>query len=342
MANFFLKYPSGPAIICLSDMQITDSNIVRLPERQHIEKDGKGEGLKAVTGHHHHHKAHEKHLRLEALSDDVSISDEARSRLNSMLERMVKGKGREINIPGGIGHNGFIKSLLAHALAGRDINILNSAPLSNETSAADPQAALPQDGPLPAGSTSVTGEFEAFSFSASGMIRTGDGQEVAFSIEMSISRASVSGSVIGNNTTDNGPLTVNFGGSSAELTSIKFEFEIGSSTENGEAAASRPGSGLLTLEPEGPFNAPNAGLADNAASGVEADEDEEENRPLNNVFALKDMLGGNVLNMFKDARISSFSFEYSRAAFSYSSQNFLGLGNTLTQAGSAPQLDLVA
>ena len=116
MANFFLKYPLDPAII--SYMQIIDSNIVRLPERQHIEKDGKGEGLKAVSSHHHHHKAHEKHLRLEAASDDVSISDEARSRLNSMLERMVKGKGREINIPGGIGHNGFIKSLLAHALAG--------------------------------------------------------------------------------------------------------------------------------------------------------------------------------------------------------------------------------
>lgn len=320
-------------------MQITDSNIVRLPERQHIEKDGKGEGLKAVSSHHHHHKAHEKHLRLEAASDDVSISDEARSRLNSMLERMVKGRGREINIPGGIGHNGFIKSLLAHALSGRDINILNSAPLSNEAAVTDPRVAFPQDNLLPAGSTSVTGEFEAFSFSASGMIRTGDGQEVAFSIELSVSRASVSGFSIGSDTADNGPLTVNFGGSSDELTSMKFEFEI--STVNGEAA-SRPGSGLLTLEPEGPFNAPNAGLADNAASGIEADEDEGENNPLNNIFAWKDMFGSNVLNMFKGARISSFSFEYSRAAFSYSSQNFLGLDNALMQAGSAPQLDLVA
>lgn len=172
--------------------------------------------------------------------DPVAISDEARARFESMKEKLEETKERQFSVPGGLDPKAFLNRLILGAFTGQDINVtglVNSAETGTPETPGLP-ARLPVDGALPvdgttssAGASGFSASVEQLSFSASGTIKTRDGEEVGFTLELNMTRASMSGYSAAASADPRNGLSVNFGGSSAELFSMNFEFNIVSGEE---------------------------------------------------------------------------------------------------------------
>ncbi len=93
-------------------------------------------------------------------------------------------------------------------------------------------------------------EYESTSFSADGIVKTEDGREIEFSVNLNMSREFMSQEEVhiraGDALTD--PLVVNFGGAAAELTQTKFAFDIDLDGREDQISFVKPGSGLLALD----------------------------------------------------------------------------------------------
>jgi len=96
-------------------------------------------------------------------------------------------------------------------------------------------------------------EAESTSLSASGQIRTGDGAEVDFSVDVNMSREFYQENNInirmGEALKD--PLVINFSGTSAELTQTKFAFDIDADGTDDTLSFVSPESGFLALDKNG-------------------------------------------------------------------------------------------
>lgn len=101
------------------------------------------------------------------------------------------------------------------------------------------------------GSVSLT-EIEQTNFQASGVVRTAEGQEIRFSVSLQMSRRFHQESAIG--VTEGGarqkkdPLVVNFNGTSAQLASQRFSFDLDADGRNEQINFVAPGSGFLVLD----------------------------------------------------------------------------------------------
>ncbi|SMF97015.1 hypothetical protein SAMN02949497_4431 [Methylomagnum ishizawai] len=104
-------------------------------------------------------------------------------------------------------------------------------------------------------STTVTRrETEATSFSASGTVKTADGQTLQFSAKLNMSREFTSRLQIGaaaNAPVKVDPLVINYGGKAAELGDARFEFDLDSDGDSEQIANLKPGSALLALDQNG-------------------------------------------------------------------------------------------
>ncbi len=93
-------------------------------------------------------------------------------------------------------------------------------------------------------------ESEQTTFSAAGIIRTSDGQEIAINLQLSMSREFSSSESLqlraGEALKD--PLVVNFNGSAAQLTQRNFSFDIDADGRTDQIAFVKPGSGFLALD----------------------------------------------------------------------------------------------
>lgn len=97
-------------------------------------------------------------------------------------------------------------------------------------------------------------ENESLRFSAGGVIKTRDGQEINFDVSMAMSRRFVqesSESVVlmhwgAANKID--PLVISFDGKGAELSQTRFAFDLDSNGETEQIASLRSGSGFLVLD----------------------------------------------------------------------------------------------
>ncbi|MCP5158413.1 MAG: VCBS repeat-containing protein [Gammaproteobacteria bacterium] len=97
-------------------------------------------------------------------------------------------------------------------------------------------------------------EAEKTTFSAEGVIKTQDGKEIAFSVDLSMSRQFLqeqSASLRIGDAKLKDPLTLNFGGHAAELTTTRFSFDIDSDGRQDQIAFVGPNSGFLALDRNG-------------------------------------------------------------------------------------------
>lgn len=227
-------------------MRVDDSIQIQASRHHHVEGNPRKDGLDSVKerrdhGHHHEGKVHghDRH-------DSVEISEEAKARFESMKKRSEEIRERHFHVPGGLDPKALLNRLISGAFGGNDINVTGlldqgqgPAP-TEQTQAAgqtapvvQPDAVVQAGGTQPAvGAAGFSASVEKLSFSASGTIKTEDGEEVGFTIELNVTKASMSGYAAGAAQDANG-VSVNFGGSSAELYSMSFEFNI-SSGEEGE------------------------------------------------------------------------------------------------------------
>lgn len=227
-------------------MRVDDSLVqIQAPRHHHVEGHAKKDGLDSIKerrDHGHHNEAkvhgHDRH-------DSVEISEEAKARFESMKKRSEETRERHFSVPGGLDPKALLNRLVLGAFGGKDINVTglldqgqDSAPASQAQAAgetspvvAPDQVVQPGDAQAAAGAAGFSASVEQLSFSASGTIKTADGEEVGFTIELNVTKASMSGYAAGAAQDVNG-VSVNFGGSSAELYSMSFEFNIASDEED--------------------------------------------------------------------------------------------------------------
>lgn len=94
-------------------------------------------------------------------------------------------------------------------------------------------------------------ESETSSFSAEGSITTADGQNISFSVSMTMSRTFYTESNLSLRAGDAAkvdPLVINFDGKAAELTSTKFQFDIDANGVPDQISGLKSGSGMLALD----------------------------------------------------------------------------------------------
>jgi len=94
-------------------------------------------------------------------------------------------------------------------------------------------------------------ETEATSFSAAGVINTTDGREIAFSVDLALSRSFMQEQNISIRAGDAekiDPLVINFSGTAAELTNTKFSFDLDADGSNDQVSFVTSGNGFLALD----------------------------------------------------------------------------------------------
>jgi hypothetical protein len=94
-------------------------------------------------------------------------------------------------------------------------------------------------------------ESEQMHFSASGTVKTADGKEISFKLEMQMSRsfsAEVNESLRLGDATKMDPLVINFSGKATELTDSKFQFDLDSDGDKENISFVKPGSGFLAFD----------------------------------------------------------------------------------------------
>lgn len=97
-------------------------------------------------------------------------------------------------------------------------------------------------------------ESESTSFSAEGTIKTKDGKEIQFSVQLNMSREFYTEHRESLRTGDAkkiDPLVVNFDGNAAQLGDSKFQFDLDSDGRTEQIALLKPGSGMLALDKNG-------------------------------------------------------------------------------------------
>ncbi|MBJ6725495.1 hypothetical protein [Geomesophilobacter sediminis] len=97
-------------------------------------------------------------------------------------------------------------------------------------------------------------QMESTAFSASGVIKTADGQEINFNLNVNMTRefaSQTSVSVRAGDAVMKDPLVINFGGSAAELSSVRFSFDLDSDGSAEQVAGLSGNSAYLALDKNG-------------------------------------------------------------------------------------------
>lgn len=330
-------------------MRIEDTQ-VQQASRHHVEGHGKKDGLEALkeSREKRHHHDDDGGVHSCSRPDKVAISEEARHRCKEMRHRTEEARGRELDIPSGLGKAGFLGALIRGVLSGQDVNITDvaracgsQAPATAQSPAlADAAAAtaapatdaapIPQTtAPAAAATNSISASLEQINFSATGTIKTGDGKEVGFTLSLNMAKASVSGFSAEAAASGQGPMSVNFAGSSSELFSMSFEFTI-NQPEGGEPAE---GTGFLAVDDD-----------DEAHEAAEAHDGGEVAQQTDTAISAADFL-----KALRKAEFTSTYLSFSRTTIEASSTIAIAEGAPIEAyqipaptAGTSVPLDMVA
>jgi hypothetical protein len=98
-------------------------------------------------------------------------------------------------------------------------------------------------------------ETEATHFAASGVVKTSDGREISFSLELSMARSYAETSSVsvraGDARQKQDPLVLNFNGTAAQLTGQRFKFDLNADGQAEDINFATGGSGFLALDRNG-------------------------------------------------------------------------------------------
>ena len=150
--------------------------------------------------------------------------------------------------------------MIIESITGRKIEAMRIADLSK-----DPETqAMPQDSSETGTENAGWGieydleesysEKEMTNFSASGTIVTSDGERLDFSLDLSLKREFSQSSSIHLRAGDAkkiDPLVINFAGSAAQLSDLKFAFDLNGDGSDEQISSLLPGSGFLFIDKDG-------------------------------------------------------------------------------------------
>ncbi|BBN87250.1 MULTISPECIES: FG-GAP repeat domain-containing protein [Azospira] len=173
----------------------------------------------------------------------------------------------------------LLKTLIEY-FTGRKIELLSQTDLSAETgtlAAGQAAGGVPADAaPAKAGygveydhHESYT-EMEQTTFSAQGVVRTSDGKEISFDLNLAMSRLyheESSVSLRAGDAVKKDPLVLNFAGTAAQLTDQRFAFDIDSDGKDDMINFTSGGSGFLVFDKDGNGSATDGGELFGTRSG---------------------------------------------------------------------------
>jgi len=237
-------------------MKISSSDIQLSSQHAAVEKHSLRESLRAWVGTERPDFERSGRPPNRPFLDQVSISEQARAAQKSDA---VSDPQEEVN------NDPRMQLLISmvEAMTGRKIRIMSlkdlqptNAPLEPLP---DPNAAGKQTAPQPAGfgveyeRHETHYEKEQTSFSAQGVVKTADGREIAFKLQLSMSREYLEQSDVSMRLGDaarqaKDPLVINFNGNAAQLTSTKFSFDLDANGTAEQISFVTPGSGFLALD----------------------------------------------------------------------------------------------
>lgn len=241
-------------------MKIASSSLQMASTHASVERHEVRESLKMWVGPQRPQFDGEESSPRPAANDNVSLSDAGKAASQSSANISETTDDTELDADPRLR---FIRSML-ELLTGQRIRVFNASELQSgaETPAIEaPPAADAPARPTPAGygieydRHESYSESEQTSFAASGTVKTADGREIKFDLQLSMSRQYHEESDIslrlGDAARKTDPLVLNFAGTAAQLTDQRFAFDLNGdgSTENINFLA--PGSGFLAFDRNG-------------------------------------------------------------------------------------------
>lgn len=225
---------------------------------------------------------------------------------------------------------------IMEALTGRKIRTLDLSDLQlahQESSSSSVTQSVQQGAPATGDESAGYGlsydyhesysEFEQTTFSASGTIRTKDGQDIAFHIELSMTRSYHEESNVrlrlGDAAKQTDPLVVNFDGNAAQLQDSRFAFDLDADGRQDRINQLGSGSGFLVFDRNGDGRAndgrelfgPRSGNGFTELAALDSDKngwiDENDSDYQNLKIWQPDNRGEGPLKSLKDAGIAALS-----------------------------------
>jgi len=189
-----------------------------------------------------------------AAADKPGSDMPADPRLQMLIQLIEKLTGRKVRI--------FDASQLESPNTGQAVATADSAPASTPG-----QAGFGLD----YSKVSTYSESEQTGFQASGSIKTADGQEITFSLDLQMqSQYSATSSEtlrLGDAVRQTDPLVISFSGGAGQLSDLRFGFDLNSDGSTEQINAPVSGSGFLALDKNGDGKIGNGGELFGPASG---------------------------------------------------------------------------
>jgi hypothetical protein len=147
---------------------------------------------------------------------------------------------------------------LVEAMTGRKVRLYQPEGEQGTEAPPAPPSGPGQEARRPAGfgveydRTETYSESETTTLHASGTIKTADGKEIAFKLDLSMQRQYVETSSesirLGDAVRKTDPLVINFSGTAAQLSDQRFSFDLNSDGQNEQINVLASGSGYLALD----------------------------------------------------------------------------------------------
>jgi len=190
-------------------------------------------------------------------ADQVNISEDAQSFLEDIQEKVKNAKqSNEDDEQGVMDLKTYMVQQIVESILGQEVKTVKCSDYDPDTqnfSEAIAEASMEAAPGEPASEYihhESHYEQEVLSFNAQGKVLTQDGKEIAFDLQLNMSREYYSESTItvreGGRPID--PLVINFSGAAADLTSQKFSFDLDADGTNDQISFVTPGSGFLVFD----------------------------------------------------------------------------------------------
>lgn len=235
-------------------MRIDSANISMTSSYSLIQQYEKSEELRMWVGDQNPQELQNS----QPSTDRITLTEEAQDYLakNQDITKVEDNQGNSED------SKILLIKLLVEALTGKKINLRHLEKIEDNSDAEKISSELQKissEGQQPAregwgviyNSHESYYEHEEVSFSAEGTIKTKDGQEITFSIELTMEREFISEETVNIRAGDaalTDPLIINYSGNAAELTSTKFEFDLDIDNQDESISFVKPGSGFLVLD----------------------------------------------------------------------------------------------
>lgn len=248
-------------------MKIESSDVMLNSQSASLKEQTKTESLKLWVGNHRPDFEGRGTPSSVQSKDQVDLSEQAKSAANSNNRNVRKSHGSN-ETSDSIEDSPVIRLLrmLMEGITGKKVKISLQKPsqegvdpekAAQLAGAANQMAAQTgqQSGQVGFGleydSSETYMEAQSMSFSASGVIKTSDGKQIDFNLDLSMQRAYYSESntsVRLGDAVQKDPLIINFNGAAAELTSTKFSFDLNSDGNAEQISFVGPNSGFIALD----------------------------------------------------------------------------------------------